>query len=297
VYAVGILLYEMLTGRTPFSADSLVAAALFQRSHPAPDVRLLRAEVSPRLAATVARALATDPGDRYPSAVEMSADLDNSWEPPSGASPESLIRTQIVETVPLPMVGVRSGDTEVWTGRAPDEPTAAFAAPVVAAPVVAVAAARPAAVVRAPRPPRPARPAGGHPLRWVALALVFLLAGALAVSALFGGSDGDQPGTTIATVVATPVDEIIPGFARTTDLTVFLAQLDLNPTLVGTAGPVLADSLRTLLDESSSRKQRDQAKSLRKEIEKWAENGQLDPLIADALDALLQPISGGPPNK
>ena len=270
VYAVGILLYEMLTGRTPFAADSLIAAALIQRSQPAPDVRLVRIEVEPRLAATVARALATDPADRYPSAKEMSVDLENAWEPPSDASPESLIRTRVIDLSPLPIVGVRSGDTEVWRGEVPDDPTQ-FAAP---------------------RLPRPAHSAGRA--RWVVAGVVVAMVVGAGL-ALFGGSQSGLPGGTTTSTVA--LGEIIPGFASTTDLEVFLAQLTADPLLVGSAGPTLTDDLRALLAEESSRQQRDLAKDLRKDIEKWVGSGQLDPQIADALDELLQPFVSGPPDK
>ena len=77
----------------------------------------------------------------------------------------------------------------------------------------------------------------------------------------------------------------------------FLAQLTADPLLVGSAGPTLTDDLRALLAEESSRQQRDLAKDLRKDIEKWVGSGQLDPQIADALDELLQPFVSGPPDK
>lgn len=75
MYAVGAVLFEMLTGRTAFRGDSAVAVALAQQLHPAPDVREFRADVPPALAGIVAPALARLPADRYATAAEMGSAL------------------------------------------------------------------------------------------------------------------------------------------------------------------------------------------------------------------------------
>ena len=75
VYSVGVVLFEMLTGRLPFEAETTVAAALAQQAGPAPDVRTLRPEVPAGLATVVAQALATQPAERPASAAEMLTSL------------------------------------------------------------------------------------------------------------------------------------------------------------------------------------------------------------------------------
>jgi serine/threonine-protein kinase len=75
LYGLGCLLYEMLTGRPPFVADS--AAALVHQHvtrNPEPPSRSRR-EVSPGLDAIVLRCLAKDPRERYPRAHALSAAL------------------------------------------------------------------------------------------------------------------------------------------------------------------------------------------------------------------------------
>ena len=75
VYSVGAVLFELITGRPPFEADTAMATALMHVEDPVPDVRALRRDASPAIAAVVARAMAKRPADRYPNAAAMSAAL------------------------------------------------------------------------------------------------------------------------------------------------------------------------------------------------------------------------------
>jgi serine/threonine protein kinase/tetratricopeptide (TPR) repeat protein len=69
VYALGCVYYEMLTGDVPFGADKSVVATLFAHvNQPPPTLEGRLAEVHPLLSAVIARAMAKDPEDRYPSA-------------------------------------------------------------------------------------------------------------------------------------------------------------------------------------------------------------------------------------
>ena len=75
LYAVGVVLYELLTGKVPFEGESAVTIALKQVSvQPVPPSQL-NAEVSPALDAVVMRALAKDPAARFASADELIAAL------------------------------------------------------------------------------------------------------------------------------------------------------------------------------------------------------------------------------
>jgi serine/threonine-protein kinase len=71
VYACGVLLFEMLTGKKPFEAESPVELLRLQMSAPAP--RLVG--FGP-LEEIVARALAKSPNDRFPTALAFAAALD-----------------------------------------------------------------------------------------------------------------------------------------------------------------------------------------------------------------------------
>jgi serine/threonine protein kinase len=75
IYSIGIILYEMLTGRLPFEGESAVTIALKQvNEEPVPPSQLNPA-ISPGLEAAVMRALAKDPAQRYPDADAFIAAL------------------------------------------------------------------------------------------------------------------------------------------------------------------------------------------------------------------------------
>ncbi len=75
VYALGVVLYEMLTGRPPFTGDSPMSVAFQHVSTEAPAPTALNADVPLPLDTVVAKAMRKDPNGRYQSADEMRADL------------------------------------------------------------------------------------------------------------------------------------------------------------------------------------------------------------------------------
>ena len=88
IYALGCVLYEMLTGRQPFQADSAVALAYQHVSAtPVPPSRL-NPEVTPALEAIVLRAMAKNPDDRYANGREMHDDLQRAVAGLPVAAPE-----------------------------------------------------------------------------------------------------------------------------------------------------------------------------------------------------------------
>jgi serine/threonine-protein kinase len=75
IYALGVVLFEMLTGEVPFSAENQVAVAMKHVREELPDVQARRPEVSAGLAAVIDRATAKEVRQRYPDAAAMIADL------------------------------------------------------------------------------------------------------------------------------------------------------------------------------------------------------------------------------
>jgi eukaryotic-like serine/threonine-protein kinase len=77
LYALGVVLYEMLTGEVPFKGESQVAVAMKHVREMLPDVQAKRPEVSAALAAVVDNATAKRQEDRYANDAELIADLED----------------------------------------------------------------------------------------------------------------------------------------------------------------------------------------------------------------------------
>jgi serine/threonine-protein kinase len=76
LYSLGIVLYELLTGKTPFDGETPVEIAMKHLSNTPQPPSKLRPDIPPELDMVVMRALAKNPDDRYQSADEMEADLE-----------------------------------------------------------------------------------------------------------------------------------------------------------------------------------------------------------------------------
>ncbi len=70
LYAFGLVLYEMVTGRPPFSANTLTSLLSKQLLEVPPAPRTVRPEISPALDAVIVRCIAKKPADRFASASE-----------------------------------------------------------------------------------------------------------------------------------------------------------------------------------------------------------------------------------
>ncbi|MGE5144136.1 MAG: serine/threonine-protein kinase [Acidobacteriota bacterium] len=71
LYSLGIVLFEAVTGRPPFSGPTPSVVIDMQQHHEAPDLRRVRPELPPEFAAAITRALHKRPADRWPGAEEM----------------------------------------------------------------------------------------------------------------------------------------------------------------------------------------------------------------------------------
>lgn len=102
IYAIGIILYEMLTGKVPFDGESAVTIALKHFQEEIPSVRLYDRHVPQSLENVVLKATAKDPIDRYQSAEEMSADLATALDPSRLNEPAWHPGNHVEETKVLP---------------------------------------------------------------------------------------------------------------------------------------------------------------------------------------------------
>ncbi len=83
IYSVGVMLYEMLTGKLPFEADSAVSVAIMQMQSEAQPPRQINAAIPEGLEDITIKAMQKDTSKRYQSAAEMLYDIDEFKKNPS----------------------------------------------------------------------------------------------------------------------------------------------------------------------------------------------------------------------
>src|SRR3954469_270624 len=76
IFSLGIVLYELLTGRRPWEADSAAAIATARLTGPVPSPSSVRGGIPPALEAIDRKALAASPDDRFGTATEMAVALE-----------------------------------------------------------------------------------------------------------------------------------------------------------------------------------------------------------------------------
>jgi beta-lactam-binding protein with PASTA domain/predicted Ser/Thr protein kinase len=125
LYSIGVMLYELLTGKLPFTGDSAVAIALKHMSEPPPAMSADGKAVEPNLEGVVLGALAKDPAARWQSAEDFAAALEacRPWVEAFLAGDNVGQETAVFAAVPAP---VPAGDEERKPRRWPAIALAAF---------------------------------------------------------------------------------------------------------------------------------------------------------------------------
>jgi eukaryotic-like serine/threonine-protein kinase len=100
VYALGIMLYELLTGRRPYRADTPLAVMLKKASEPLPNPRQFTPDLSDAAEQIIYKALATDPVHRFQDMASFAAALEklSMAEPEPAPSPTMTLPGQILTT-------------------------------------------------------------------------------------------------------------------------------------------------------------------------------------------------------
>jgi serine/threonine-protein kinase len=296
LYAVGVVLHEMLAGSPPFTGDSAVAVALAHGTRTPPSLAGLRPEVGPELDALVGRALAKDPAARFASAAEMDGALavavTGAPVPPHDPGPSRRSATSRamapVAAVPAPGWPGEPGPT--------DDPGATRGMPVVGAPRRATS-----------------RGPGRGVLLAVAVVLALAVGGVLIGAALGerargpGAAQGSAPATVPTTAppsaAASPAPlPTSPPTPSTTapppgdpGLDALVTTLEADPDRYGERGEDLLDRLRELQEAEADDVPRLATETVVR-VARWTRRDELDPAIAAETARVLAGLGpGGPP--
>ncbi|RMF30042.1 MAG: serine/threonine protein kinase, partial [Chloroflexi bacterium] len=106
VYSIGVILYEMLTGRLPFQAKDARTLALMHLQEPPPPLHPFNPQVPPQLEQIVLRALSKEPAARYRTAEQFQRILRRYREEGEGVtSYYAPVSPEAYPQAPVPVVG------------------------------------------------------------------------------------------------------------------------------------------------------------------------------------------------
>jgi hypothetical protein len=285
VYAVGVLAYECLAGRTPFDGDSAIAIALAHQQQPVPPLVDAAPGVPPAVARVVEQALAKDPAERFADAGALRAALARAGDeqatptavlPPLAPAPTSAPAPQAVADEQTARMDPAEQGTDAAAG--PRRPLAMAALVVGLAVVVALGATVLGGDRRSTDGPDGTDPASD--------------------AAADGTEDpaDDPPATDEAgpedAPAEPPADDPPP--AAIDDLDDLIAALEVEPARAGEKGPDLLDDARAVRDEQDEETRRTEARILVTEIADWLASDELDREVGRAALGVLEDV-GRPP--
>ena len=178
LYALGVILYEMLTGRVPFHADTPHAIVYALIHQPPPPPRQLRPDLPPAVEAVLLKALAKRPNDRFQRGADMATALRGAAALPPVAAPRAAVdmRHGPPAIVAAPAGSLSQGQD---SGRGRGKP---------------------------PVTPVPVRKKG-QPLVWILVGVVGVLAVVLAVLLALAVTGGLKEGS-VAAITVVVTDEL-----------------------------------------------------------------------------------------
>lgn len=272
LYALGVVLYEMLAGEPPFVADTPIAIALAHQRAPVPPLAARRPGLAPSLVAVVERALQKDPDRRFVDAESMRHALS--------AASDASIAPLIASTAVLP------ADSAAATAVVP-----------LADPTDVIAAHEPSPIPlvstdQSQTPNRASRRALG-----VAVAILAFVAVLVVARRNAQDWNGVLPSTTIPAPATTAVPTTAKVSTTTAPLTIdaLIARIAANPAAAGEKGDELLKKLREIQRENSQKpggkSVQETARKTADEINEWVDEGELDPSIAAVAQQVLQTLA------
>lgn len=106
IYALGAVAYELLTGKVPFSAETPMAVMIKHIRDPLPPPSAFNPAIRPAVESVIAKAMAKLPADRYATAGEFAAALEQAVRDPTRAAP--IVGVPATTTPPSPIAVPRN---------------------------------------------------------------------------------------------------------------------------------------------------------------------------------------------
>lgn len=234
IYALGVTLYEALTGEPPFMADSAMSTMMMHVNDPVPDLHKLNPDVPDGLVAVIKKALAKNKDERYRTAEEFGealrgVDLSGKVSLSSGAQ---TVKASSIESTMLENQTLEPSPESTMIEQPESLAPAGSGATMIETPAPAQAASQtPPPTATPPTPPTPARrpaaqPSGGgkkglfsNPMvigGIVVGVILIAVVGFFGVRALAPSADPTETATLAPTLPATsppataPVEVVVP---------------------------------------------------------------------------------------
>ena len=122
VYSLGVIIYEMLSGRVPFTGESPTVIMMKQVQDPPPSILDARPDLPASVDRLLERAMAKQPDDRFQTAGELSQALTNATDE-MGAGASAVVMPPVAETAANAAVNVVDDPDEVTVVQPRDEVT------------------------------------------------------------------------------------------------------------------------------------------------------------------------------
>jgi len=195
-YAIGVILYRLVTGVLPFDHDDLLEIAMLHMTEPPPLPSQYRPEIEPDLEAVILKSLAKEPKDRYSDGTALMAALERVGQKP--VLPMAAATLSIMDRVALDMEHLPP--PPVSTGIQPASPTVTDSSFVVPPPPTSEVSAQ----VSAPITPDDSPIKSAYSPKMLVIGAFILLLLLIGGWSLFGGRD--KEGEEIPTAVSSLAD-------------------------------------------------------------------------------------------
>jgi serine/threonine protein kinase len=260
IYALGVVLFEMLTGQQPFQGETLYSMMKLHVNELPPSVLERRPGLSPQIEEVLAQALAKNPAQRYSSAGDLATAFKEATTAPATPAParppvrqpgQVTPRPNVAETAPSPRQ-VDAGETSpmpVYGGGAPSGSTVHDTVPIA---IPLPAPARPTAPPQTQRQPAKQPPAASANPATRRLPMPLIVGGVAVIAVLIvvvvliasggGGLSAPQQTQTQAAILAlTPSQTFTP--SATVPIVAINATNTRTPTRTPTLTPTFTPSL------------------------------------------------------